>query len=285
MSGSPLNPGRRRTLVAGALGLLAGIGLPARAQTETKALDAIRQRGRLTVAVYNDMPPFNVKGKGIDVSLAEALAQQLGLPLSLLPFNADESMNDDLRNMVWRGHYLGFGPADVLLHVPVDRPLMEANPKVQIFGAYYRERNMIARNLELVPKMASLQDFAGRRIAVPGQSLAGWLLLGADDGAYREQLTTKLADGTEAARAWQRGEVAGAAGLASELESVLRGDPRFAIEQLPVPRMRDGWLIGCAVKRESGDLAAALQAAIDELMRNGRVAEIFAASNVTWRKS
>jgi ABC-type amino acid transport substrate-binding protein len=285
VSGAPLNPGRRRTLAAGALGLLAGVGLPARAQTETKALDAIRLRGRLTVAVYNDMPPFNVKGKGIDVSLAEALAKQLGLPLSLLPFNADESMNDDLRNMVWRGHYLGFGPADVLLHVPVDRPLMEANPKVQIFGAYFRERNMIARNLEQVPKMASLQDFAGRRIAVPGQSLAGWLLLGADDGAYREQLTTKLADGTEAARALQRGEVAGAAGLASELESVLRGDPRFAIEPLPVPRMRDGWLIGCAVKRESADLAVALQAAIDELTGNGRVAEIFAAANVTWRKA
>ena len=285
MSGALLSPGRRRTLAAGALGLLAGVGLPARAQTEVKALDAIRARGRLTVAVYKDMPPFNVNGKGIDVSLAEALAKQLGLPLSLLPFNADESMNDDLRNMVWRGHYLGFGPADVLLHVPVDRPLMEANPKVQIFGAYFRERNMIARNLELVPKMASLQDFAGRRIAVPGQSLAGWLLLGADDGAYREQLVTKLADGTEAARALQRGEVAGAAGLASELESVLRGDPRFAIEPLPVPRMRDGWLIGCAVKRESGDLAAAVQTAIDELIGNGRIAEIFAASNVTWRKA
>jgi ABC-type amino acid transport substrate-binding protein len=279
-----MNPGRRRTLAAAGLGLLAGFGGPAGAQTEVKALDAIRLRGRLTVAVYKDMPPFNVNGKGIDITLAEALAQQLGLPLSLLPFNADENMNDDLRNMVWRGHYLGFGPADVLLHVPVDRPLMEANPKVQIFGAYHRERNMIARNLEQVPKMESLKDFAGRRIAVPGQSLAGWLLIGADDGAYREQLTTKLADGTEAARALQRGEVAGAAGLASELESVLRGDPRFAIEPLPVPRMRDGWLIGCAVKRESTDLAAAVQAAIDELMRNGRMAEIFAASNVSWRK-
>jgi ABC-type amino acid transport substrate-binding protein len=293
VSREPLNPDRRRTLAAGALGLLAGLGLPAAAQTAAptdapaapKALDAIRQRGRLTVAVYNDMPPFNVKGKGIDVTLAEALARQLGLPLSLLPFNADEGMNDDLRNMVWRGHYLGFGPADVLLHVPVDRPLMEANPRVQIFGAYYRERNMIARNLDLVPRLESLKDFGGKKIAVPGQSLAGWLLIGADDGAYREQLVTKLADGTDAARALQRGEVAGAAGLASELESVLRGDPRFAIDPLPVPRMRDGWLIGCAVKREAGDLAAAVQAAIDELAGSGRLAEIFAASNVPWRRA
>jgi hypothetical protein len=73
---------------------------------------------------------------GIDIDLARALAGALDLKLSLLPFNADENMNDDLRNMVWKGHYLGYGPADVLMHVPVDRPLMQANPQVQIFAPY-----------------------------------------------------------------------------------------------------------------------------------------------------
>jgi hypothetical protein len=80
-------------------------------------------------------------------------------------------------------------------------------------------------------------DGAGRpgqpAIAVPGQSLAGWLLIGADSGKYREQLSTQWKDGTEAAAALQRGEVAAAAGMASELESALAGDARFAIEPLP----------------------------------------------------
>jgi len=49
------------------------------------------------------------------VALAQALAESLGVKLSLLPFHADDSMNDDLRHMVWRGHHLGYGPADVLL--------------------------------------------------------------------------------------------------------------------------------------------------------------------------
>jgi len=83
-------------------------------------------RGALKVGIYNDMPPFHAKGAGIDVQLAQALADGLGVKLALLPFNADDNMGDDLRNMVWRGHYLGYGPADVLLHVPVDRPLMTA---------------------------------------------------------------------------------------------------------------------------------------------------------------
>ena len=278
MTGDRVDAARRRALAAGALALL-GAG-PAAAQV----LDKIRERGSLTVAVYNDMPPFHVKGRGIDADLAAALAAQLGVKLSLMPFNADENMGDDLRNMVWRGHYLGFGPADVLLHVPVDRPLMQDNPRVQIFGPYFRERLMIARKLEQVPAMESLKDFGAGRIAVPGQSLAGWLLIGADNGAYRDQLVTKLADGTEAAAMLLRGEVAGAAGTASELESVLSPDKRFAIEPLPVPRMREGWVIGCAVKKDSTDLAQALQAAINELSRSGKLAAIFAAANVTWRQ-
>jgi ABC-type amino acid transport substrate-binding protein len=256
------------------------------AQPSAGALARIRERGRLVVAVYNDMPPFHVNGQGIDIELAQALARALGVALSLLPFNADENMNDDLRNLVWKGHYLGFGPADVLLHVPVDAPLMQANPQVQIFAPYYRERIVIARDVQRVPKMETLADFAGQKIAVPGQSLAGWLLIGADGGAYREQLLTQFKDGVAAALALQRGEVAAAAGHASELQSAFKGDPRYAIEPLPVPRMRDGWAIGLAVKRAATDLAQALQLAVNTLASDSGeagLASMFARSHVGWR--
>ena len=273
---------RRRLLLAGPAALAAW-ALPAWAQ-DKPALQRIRERGSLIVGIYNDMPPFHVAGQGIDVALAGALAKALEVKLTLLPFNADENMNDDLRNLVWRGHYLGFGPADVLLHVPVDRPLMAANPRVNIFAPYYRERVMIARDLVKAPRLDGLDDLAGQKIAVPGQTLAGWLLIGADSGKYREQLTTKLKDGTEAAALLQRGEVVAAAGHASELESVLAGDPRFAIDPLPLPRMKDGWVVGMAVKKESDDLARALQAAVNTLTDNGDLGRMFAAARVGWRK-
>lgn len=275
---------RRRLLGAAGAGALAGWSGAGQAQDAKPVMERLRERGRISIAVYNDLPPFHVAGQGIEVDLAEALAQALGLKLSLLPFQADENMNDDLRNLVWRGHYLGFGPADVLLHVPVDRPLMEQNPKVKIFAPYYRERVMIARNRQLVPQMESLKAFAGQRIAVPGQTLAGWLLIGADQGAYREQLLTQWKDGCDAARALQRGEVAAAAGQASELESVLGADERFAIEPLPLPRMREGWAVGCAVKAESTDLALAVQGAINDLGNSGRLKAIFAKGQVNWRQ-
>jgi ABC-type amino acid transport substrate-binding protein len=272
---------RRRFVAAG----LAAAVLPAWAQTAPAgALPKLRERGTLVVAVYQDLPPFNEGGKGIDVQIAQALADALGLRLTLLPFIAGENMDDDLRNMVWRGHYLGHGPADVLLHVPVDRPLMQANPRVQIFAPYYRERLAMARDLTLVPRMESLDDFAGRKIAVAGLSLSGWLLIGTDGGRYREQLVTNVVDGYRAAQALKRGEVAAAAGMAAELEAVLAGDPRFAIEPLPLPRARDGWVIGLAVRKESADLAQALQAAVNQLAESGRLRQIFADAKVSWRQ-
>jgi ABC-type amino acid transport substrate-binding protein len=275
----------RRGLLRGALGLGVALGAPA-LRAETSPLDKLRERGTLIVGLYNEMPPFHVAGQGIDVELARGIADALQLKLTMLPFNADESMGDDLRNMVWKGHYLGFGPADLLLHVPVDKPLMDASPRVNIFAPYYRERVVLARDLSKVPQLQSLAALKGQAVAVPGQSLAGWLMIGADNGAYREQLSTQWKDGAQAAQALRNGEVAAAAGLASELESVLRGDPRFAIEALPMPRApRDGWAVGCAVKKESVELARAVQQAFNDMAQAGAIQKAFAASNVAWRSA
>ena len=277
----PAKPTRRRCLHW----LGAAVAAAARPQAlSATPLERVRERGVLTVGLYRDMPPFNLDGAGIDVELAQALAESLSLKLALLPFNANENISDDLRHMVWRGHYLGYGPADVLLHVPVDRPLIQASPQVTIFAPYWRERVVIARRVDLVPSLDTLAPLVDQAVAVPGQSLAGWLLIGADGGAYRDRLDTRCRDGVEAARALQRGHVAAAAGLASELESVLRGDPRFAITPLPMPRApKDGWAVGMAVKRDSAELAQALQQAINGLAASGRLRQIFARANVAWQ--
>ncbi|MEP6720343.1 MAG: ABC transporter substrate-binding protein [Variovorax sp.] len=273
------NPSRRDCLRwAGAAALAGAVGASSAA-----SLNRIRERGSLVVALYKDMPPFQVDGKGIDVEIAKALADSLGVKLSMLPFNADENMGDDLRNMVWRGHYLGFGPADVLMHVPVDKPLIDATPQATIFAPYYRERVVLARQIDRLPQLDTLSALGDAKVAVPGQTLAGWLMIGADSGAYRNQLITQWKDGTEASRALQRGEVAAAAGLASEMESVLRGDPRFAIGSLPSPRaQRNGWAVGMAVKSDATDLAQALQASVNQLASSGGLHKMFEAGNVAW---
>ena len=272
---------KRRTALQGLGALAATLARPARADD---ALAAIRARGALSVAVYRDMPPFHDAGQGVDVELARALAAALGVRLSLLPFPAGEDMGDDLRNMVWKGHYLGYGPADVMLHVPVEASLMEANPQVRIFAPYWRDRVMIARRVDRLPHLETLAQLDGKRVAVAGQTLAGWLLIGADGGAYKQQLGTTFKDGVEAARALARNEFAAAAGLESELESVLAGDPRYVITPLPtVSNSRNGWAVGLAVKKDAADLAVALQGALDQLVGDRRLQQIFEKGRVAWR--
>lgn len=273
---------RRRLLQAGALLPLSGAMAWAQAQ-ESDALMRIRKRGSLIVAVYNAMPPFNVDGSGIDVKIAEQLALSLEVKLSLLPFNAGENMEDDLRNMVWKGHYLGFGPADVLLHVPVDKPLMDSQPQALILAPYYREIVSVAYRVDHVPMLESLADLKDHKVAVAGQTLAGWLLIGADGGAYREQLMTRMDDGTAAARLLLSGEVAVAAGNASELHSVLKGDKQYRVIPMPIPRApRNGWAVGMAVKKNSTDLARALQSTVNDMSKDQRMAQIFAEQGVPW---
>ncbi|WP_156902016.1 transporter substrate-binding domain-containing protein [Azohydromonas australica] len=282
MGRPPITMKRRSMLGALAGAGAAALGLPL--PLSATPLEKIKERGSLTVALYNEFPPFHDQGKGIDVELAGALAQALNVKLSVLPFPAGEAMNDDLRNMVWKGHYLGYGPADVLLHVPVDRPLMQENPQVSIFGPYWRERVAVARRLDAVPTLESLSQLGKARVAVPGLSLAGWLLIGADGGAYREQLVTTFKDGVLAAQALKNGEVPVAAGNLSELQSVLRGQSGIAIEPLPSPRApREGWAVGMAVKKDATELAQALQGALNDIAKDGRLAAMFDRHNVSWR--
>ncbi|MFA9219520.1 MAG: hypothetical protein ACEQSK_20785 [Sphingomonadaceae bacterium] len=125
--------------------------------------DKIRESGTLKVAVYQDFAPFSDRSGGIDVDMAEALAKKLGLKLSLLPFPAGENLNDDLRNMVWKGHYLGYGPADVMLHVPVEPQLMNENEKVAIFAPYHVETVRLVRSAASIPAFDSIDNLEGKK--------------------------------------------------------------------------------------------------------------------------
>ena len=243
------------------------------------SLARIRERGSLMVGLYQEMPPFHANGRGIDVELGRALAQAMGLKFSPMPFQAGENMSDDLRNMVWKGHYLGWGPADVLLHVPVERALMQANPQVLVLAPYYRERVVLAVQREQLGRIENLAELQGHPVAVAGQSMAGWLLA----GALTSGLRTAVADGVGAAQALRDGQAHAAAGLASELESVLGGDKRFELQPLPSPRVPPaGWAVGCAIRQDAGELAAALQEAMQALQASGRLQALFGEQHVSW---
>ena len=240
----------------------------------------IRQSGSLKVAVYKDMAPFSSEAGGIDVDLAEALAKKLGLKLALLPFPAGEELGDDLRNMVWKGHYLGYGPADMMMHVPVDRRLMAQQDKVEIFAPYYRETVRLARSKEAVPRYDGLDAMLGRDIGVEKVSLAAILLLGEGDGKFRDHVRI-YPTAVDALQDLKAGKLAGVLAHRSEIESVIGADSRFDLQQVQFQRLpAQGWAVGMAVKKDARDLAEALQQAAAELTASGEMARIFAKHGV-----
>lgn len=249
---------------------------------------AIRQRGRLRIAVYNDFPPYAMSGgKGIDADIGRAIAEKLGLTPEIVAFNADEDMNDDLRNMVWKGHYLGTQPADVMLHVPVDEHLARANDKVRIFGAYHRESLALARNPERVPPLSgsaavSLEIFTREKIGVETASLADSFLLGVLSGRLRDNVV-HFKTVAEAAKGLTDGKVAAVLATRAELEAALVGQGHFAIDTSKFPELKvDSWPLGMAVKVEEMALAEAIGNALADLKRDGTVAAIFKRHGISY---
>jgi ABC-type amino acid transport substrate-binding protein len=277
---------RRSLLLAAPLAL----ALPWSAQaTELKDLDKINASGALKVALYKDNAPYSDgQGQafgGLDVALAQGLARELGLQLSLLPFDAGEKMNDDLRNMVWRGHYLGYGPADVMLHVPVDKYLINQNRQTLIFAPYAREVLVVFHNLSELRSIRSGEDLKSVRLSAERGSGAASILMGYQGGLLRDQVRI-FNSGKDAAHAVIKGEATAAYVTRAQAEAAVfeaKADgAKFGYSELGLPGLADnGWPIGMAVKAENKQLAMALETALQNLRSKGELQAMFRERGLT----
>jgi len=279
---------RRRAFLVGALPLMAGVPAAARAQ-EMTALEKIRASGILKVALYKENEPYSDGGigkmHGVDVSLAEALARQLKLTASFLPFDAGENMGDDLRNMVWKGHYLGYGPADVMLHVPVDKYFMEDNKQAFIFAPYAREHLVVLHNPKALAQVYNPEDLEGKKIAVEQGTGAASAMLGYRGGLLRNQVSL-FKNGIDAAKAVLSGQADAAFVYLAQAEAAvfeLKLDRKdWAFSKLTVPGVPpNGWPLGMAVKSSNKELASLLDKALDELRKSGELLKIFQSHGLT----
>ncbi|MES9834105.1 MAG: ABC transporter substrate-binding protein [Candidatus Thiodiazotropha sp. DIVDIV] len=245
------------------------------------ALQRIHERGVLEVAVYADFPPFSYRSErgrivGIDVDIAQALAKRLGVVAAIRAVGADENMEDDLRNNVWKGHYLGGGVADVMLHTPYDEAFAEENDRVSFIAPYYREQIVIAVAADNPGRGSPLEIFTREKVGVELDTLADFYLLSAYSGRIRDQVVHYRTMG-EAVEALKKGELSGVAGPRSEVEFAL-GDshPSYAVGPIQMPGMRSsGWDLGAAVKEGNEDLAEAIDRAMIEVRETGELETIF----------
>lgn len=258
--------------------LLVVIALLAATPAQADNWDEVRERGFLRVAVYRDYQPFSYKDggrtRGVDVELGQAIAEKLGLTVAIMLFTADENVEDDLRNMVWKGHYLGTGTADVMLHVPVDSVLED--DKVKIFAPYYRAELAVVYDPEQMRNADRLEVFDNYTVGVETDSLADHYLTSFYGGRYRENVRHFMT-ASEAAAALKARQIAAFMGPLTHIQGALgeaAGD--YGVSRPPLRGLAaTGWNVGLAVKADNLELIRRLDAAVQALREDGSVAQLF----------
>ena len=273
-------------------GLLAASPWACRADpaADADALSVVRGRGIIEIAVYRDFPPYSygktpAEARGIDVDIAQSIAERLGIKLKLRLIAAGESVTDDLRNHVWKGHYLGGGVADVMLHVGYDPAFAEREKNVLLFEPYFHETVALAYLPSRIKNADSPISLTEHKIAVEGDTISDHIMSSAYGGALRNSAVREQSL-EDAVAAFKAGEVDGVMGPAGELQGILT-EQRVAgaayHTQEAVGQMRTAWDVGVAVKNtESASLRDAVATIIDEMKIDGSLKKIFAVYGVNY---
>ena len=249
--------------------------------------DDIIERGRIDIAVYKDFPPFAFRqeGKlvGVDVDLGNLIAEKLGVKASFRELVAGEKVDDDLRNAIWKGHYLGGGIVDLMMHVPVNRDFARRNEFVVIFGPYYQEKLALIRNIEKTGDTRSLAVYRYEKVGVELDSLPDFYLSAAMGGIFQQNVMhyRTIPEATDALKA---GEIAAVFANLSQIEAEFNGIPDvYDLGEVLSPGLHtNNWTLGVAVSHRSRQLGYAIGDIIDELLRDGTVADVFARYGLTY---
>ena len=250
--------------------------------------DEIVASGVISIAVYHDFEPFADQNGGdpvgIDIALGRAIARAIGVEPRFLFYRADESVDDDLRNAVWRGTVFERVVADLMLHVPYDRHLDMRNERAALYAPYHRHRIVVAQNPEMVGGDAPLAALRGQKIGAELDSLSDFFLLSAHGGVLRETVV-HFPTTTAAAAALRNGTIAAVMGPESHIQAAL-GERLGDFEVYPAdlrPLGMSTWMVGIAVREDSRDLGYAVEDIFADLIQSGEMQRIFAEHGVTWR--
>ncbi len=247
--------------------------------------DEIVERGFIRIGVYRDFPPYSyVEGgelKGVDVDIGRLIAEGLGVEPQFDQLTADETVDNDLRNYVWRGSPLGGPVVNVMMRIPYNRELEIRNELIALMGQYSNERLGIAYRLADYPDGGPLPAyFRYDTVAVENHTLADFYLTGLANGQIVPNM--RRAPSIEAARQMLvDGEVKAVMGTRAQLE---HGLPEgYAVHTPPLPGLAFAeWPIGIAVRFTVKMLGYEVEDVIRAAVEDGRIAAIYEKYGLSW---
>ncbi|TPV54354.1 amino acid ABC transporter substrate-binding protein [Aestuariibacter sp. GS-14] len=253
-----------------------------------RSYEDIIESGQITIAVYNDFQPYSFlkdgEPAGVDIDVGKHIAKALDVNVEWLWLNADENLEDDLRNAIWKGHIITRQKADVMLRVPYDRRFAYAidgyglpkNEMVVMFSPYQQENWALLRDHEKTNDIRTLAIFQYEKIAVELDSLPSFFLGATIGGRLRDKLVhvDSVFAGIDKLKA---GDVAAVAGMKAQLQWGMGPlTERYDISADGLAAMSiKSWDIGMAVKQDYRELAYTIESIIEPMVKNGEMEKLY----------
>ncbi|MBA6291024.1 transporter substrate-binding domain-containing protein [Colwellia sp. MB3u-70] len=263
----------------------------------SRSYDDIIEKNEIIVAVYRDFQPFsyleNGEEKGIDIDLAHAIAKKLGVKLKLRWMTADETVDDDLRNNLWKGHFLNRTVADLMLRVPYDRDysLLRddigelVHQHVHMFAPFHTESWKVIFNSKKIESVETIAVFQYHDVGVEVDSIPQFYLTSAFQGRMRDR-AKQFPTISEAISAMTESKVDAVMGLTSQIshyQSEL-SKTNYPLAKNAFPMMgQQQWDIGMAVKNDYRQLGYMVADIVESMINTGEIEKIFAKYHVIYK--
>lgn len=263
-----------------------------------RSLDEIKESGEIIIAIYKDFPPYSYiekgEAKGVDIELGKLIAKNLKVKPIWYWTGSDESLEDDLRNVIWKGHLIHKTKADLMLRVPFDYDFIRQKDKstgelenelVVMKAPYHAESWVIATDKEFLPELNSLAQFQFNTVGVEIDTLPDAHFTSSFQGRLKANVKHYRSI-FEATKALQEKKIRAVAGLKSQLEYALdyknNKDKFFMTKKIDFVKSK--WDIGIAVSHEFRALGYEVEGLIEEFYKKGLIQKIFEKYNVSYNQ-
>ena len=253
-----------------------------------KSLDDIQDQGWMTFAVYADFAPYSYRedGKlvGVDIDIARLIANELGVEARFYETAADENVDADLRNNIWKGAIIGGPVSNVMMHIPYNRELVCRNEQVVLGGQYFNEKIAIAYSKKEYPEDGPTPPyFRFDPVGVENDTISDFYLSSVFGGQLIPNMR-RYVSVDKAMEALRSGEVKAVVGPLGQLEHGL--NDQTAVHTPPLPGLALGsWTLSVATNFRWRPLGYAVDDAINAAITDGRMEEIFKSHGLTYTKA
>lgn len=282
---------RHAVFGAAALALTSRHGFSQETGSPGDTLDEITARGTIRIGVYDDYAPYSFRDgdaiKGTDADIGHLIAKALGVTAEISARPADENVDADLRDHVWRGPVADPGNVvNVMLHMPIARELALRNDMVVMGGGYASEKTVLAWSKSQLGDIPTMTDFTENKIAVENDSIGDFYLAGIAGGAIVKNILHEPTM-AQAVKRMLDGEAAGVMGPMAQIEYELKkagaSRDKFGVgKTTPAGLSQGNWSYGFAVRTNYRDLYYAVEQALSDATADGRLKAIFESYGLTY---